>query len=125
MAMTNTNKTLLIGAAILVVGAVAGYGLYTRKGVDGSAPNSERSKQSNLQELKRAQSLAVNTHLSSKTGQAWKSHNFADLMAAFGVEKTAKENRDFFQASIFVLDVAPPSLKRKKKRTSNLCSTRL
>lgn len=116
MAMTNTNKTLLIGAAILVGGAVAGYGLYARKGVDGSALNSERSKQSNLQELKRAQSLAVNTHLSSKTGQAWKSHNFAGLMTAFGVEKTAKENREFFQASIFVLDVAPPQFKAEEKK---------
>ncbi|WP_374000539.1 hypothetical protein [Bdellovibrio bacteriovorus] len=117
MATTTTNKKLLIGAAILVVGAAAGYGLYTRKGgVAGSALSSGRSNQSNLQELKRAQSLAVNTHLSSKTGQAWKSHNFADLMAAFGVEKTAKENRDFFQASIFVLDVAPPQFKAEEKK---------
>nr|BFD60552.1 hypothetical protein CKG001_26590 [Bdellovibrio sp. CKG001] len=117
MAKTNTNKKILIGAASLVVGAGAIFGFYTVfKGTGGSVLSKQRSNQSNFQELKRAQALAVNTHLSSKTGQAWKNHNFADLLAGFGESKTAKENKEFFQASIFVLDVAPPAFKLEEKQ---------
>lgn len=116
MAKTYTNKKLLIGAAVLVVGAGAVYGIYTaRKGTGVAAFTKQRSSQSNFQELKRAQALAVNTHLSSKTGQAWKNHAFAELLAGFGGSKTAKENKEFFQASIFVLDVAPPQFKPEEK----------
>lgn len=116
MAKKNTNKKGIIVGAVLVLGGALGYAGYLQFKKPQTRQAGIRNGQGTWDELKKSHSMTVNTHLSSKTGQAWKNHNFAALMASFGPEHKMKENREFFQASIYVLDVAHQTWKPEEQK---------
>lgn len=108
------NKKILIASSIVVLVAAAGGGYwYAKKAKHHSGKISDSSDA--FSDLKKAHGLTVSTHLSSPTGKAWKEKNFTMLSGLFGISKAVKENRNFFQASIYVLDVAKPDWKPEDK----------
>ncbi|MFV3408569.1 hypothetical protein [Bdellovibrio bacteriovorus] len=116
MSDKNTNKKRVIVGAVLVVGAALGYAGYLQSKKPQARQAGIRSGQGTWDELKKSHSMTVNTHLSSKTGRAWKNHDFGALMSSFGPERTMKENKEFFQASIYVLDVSSIQWKPEEKK---------
>jgi len=109
------NKKIIITSSIVVFVAAVGGGYWYAKKAKHSFTKVSDSPEA-FADLKKAHGLTVNTHLSSPTGKAWKEKNFTALAGFFGVSKTIKDNRSFFQASIYVLDVAKPDWKPEDKR---------
>lgn len=99
--MKNKKLKVLFGATgvvLLCIGAFLAYKSLLRDKTAGvSIENWDR--------IKMAHKTTVNTHLSSPTGRAWLNKDFKTLESSFGAEKEARENENFFRASIYVLDV--------------------
>lgn len=106
------KKIVIISGVVFLAAIVSGSYLFYKK-ANHSAKISEGADV--LADLKKAHGLAVSTHLTSPTGKAWKEKNFAALSGFFGSNKSLGENRNFFQASIYVLDVAKPEWKPEEK----------
>ncbi|XGC81092.1 hypothetical protein ACES2L_01185 [Bdellovibrio bacteriovorus] len=107
------KKTLGIGIAVF---AVLAGGFFLKDRIKSPIPFApKKTAKDNWADLKRSHSLAVNTHMGSAAGRAWQAHDFAKLLGMFGTDKNQQENRNFFQASIFVLDQVKPEWKPEEK----------
>jgi hypothetical protein len=84
-----------------------------------SAEKQAVEKNGNWEEVKKSYAGSLQNHLTSTVGEAWKKKDFETLMSSFGEEKKARLNRDFFQASIYVLDVGPPQFSEEEQAGLN------
>ncbi|UOF00174.1 hypothetical protein [Bdellovibrio reynosensis] len=119
----NMKKKLGIGIALV---AVLGGGILLKDRFKTVNPfAAKKSAKDNWADLKRSHSLAVNTHMGSPAGKAWQDRNFTKLLEMFGENKSQQDNRNFFQASIFVLDQINPEWKPEEKDQAQAVQKRL
>lgn len=104
-----------IGIGIAVVAVLGGGFLLKDRIFSKSVLSAKKSTKESWEDLKRSHSLTVNTHMGSPAGKAWQAHQFEQMLGMFGIEKSQQENRNFFQASIFVLDQIKPEWKPEEK----------
>ncbi|WP_374076978.1 hypothetical protein [Bdellovibrio bacteriovorus] len=102
---------------VIILGALGGGGylLKDRLSAKTTATATKKTSVESWEELKKSHSLTVNTHMASPTGKAWQSQDLDKILTLFGSGKILAENRNFLQASIFVLDVTKPEFNPEKK----------